>query len=469
MQQNINAPQPPRVLSVLSLVMINVIAVDSLRTLPFSAKFGSALVYFYCICALLFFFPIALVTAELATTWPKTGGIYHWVKQALGSKFGFLVVWLQWVYNVVWFPTVLGLIAGVGAYLIEPQWADNPVYMTVVVLVVFWFCTLINFFGMKISSWVSGIGSILGTLLPMGMMIALGIYWVATDHPLHIQLTKEAMIPRIDEMHELVLITTILFGLMGLEMSAVHAQEVRDPSKDYPRALKISSAVILLTLIFSSLTVAMVVPGDELNVVTGLVQAFKEFFEELQMLWMLPLMCLAIILGAMGGVATWIIGPSKGLLAAAQDGRLPAWLAKTNRYGVPTSILWTQAVVVTLLSLAYVFLPSVETAYLYLTELTAILGLLMYLLMFISAIVLRYKQPDIHRPYRIPVGNLGMWLVCIVGALTCVGAMMLGLIPPAQIKVDNPAMYQSLLLVGVLGFCLPALFIHRRPSRESME
>ena len=65
-----------KVLSVFSLVMINVIAVDSLRTLPISAKLGLSLVSYYLVAAFAFFIPVALVAAELATAYPNTGGIY---------------------------------------------------------------------------------------------------------------------------------------------------------------------------------------------------------------------------------------------------------------------------------------------------------------------------------------------------------------------------------------------------------
>ena len=54
---------PKRVLSVFSLVMINVIAVDSLRTLPISAQLGFSLVTYYAFAALAFFIPVALVAA----------------------------------------------------------------------------------------------------------------------------------------------------------------------------------------------------------------------------------------------------------------------------------------------------------------------------------------------------------------------------------------------------------------------
>lgn len=135
-----------RVLSVFSLVMINVIAVDSLRTLPLSAKFGSTLIFYYILLAVLFFLPVALVTAELATTWPKNGGIYVWVREAFGHSMGFLVIWLQWVYNLVWYPAILATIALIFAYLIDPVAPASPIMTVCIVLVVFWLATLGNFF-----------------------------------------------------------------------------------------------------------------------------------------------------------------------------------------------------------------------------------------------------------------------------------------------------------------------------------
>lgn len=156
-----------RVLSVFSLVMINVIAVDSLRTLPFSAKFGASLIFYYAFIAVLFFIPVALVTAELATTWPKIGGIYVWVREAFGHSTGFLVIWLQWVYNLVWYPTILATIAIICSYLIDPLGHVSPFNTMCVVLVVFWLATLGNFFGMQVSSLISTICSLVGTIIPM--------------------------------------------------------------------------------------------------------------------------------------------------------------------------------------------------------------------------------------------------------------------------------------------------------------
>ncbi len=113
-------PNMKKPLGVFSLVMINVIAVDSLRTLPISAHYGSSIIFYYLLAAITFFIPAALVTAELATGWPTKGGIYAWVKEAFGAKVGFLIIWLQWIYNIVWYPTILSFVAVTIAYLIKP-------------------------------------------------------------------------------------------------------------------------------------------------------------------------------------------------------------------------------------------------------------------------------------------------------------------------------------------------------------
>src|SRR5687767_4859264 len=98
--------KPHKKLNLFALVMINVIAVDNLRSLTAGAEYGYALVFFYLLAAILFFIPTILVTAELATGWPTTGGVYVWVKEAFGEQWGFLTIWLQWIYNVVWYPTI---------------------------------------------------------------------------------------------------------------------------------------------------------------------------------------------------------------------------------------------------------------------------------------------------------------------------------------------------------------------------
>jgi len=456
-----NHAPPKKVLGVFSIVMINVIAVDSLRSLPFSAEYGFSLVFFYCIALLTFFLPIALVSAELATGWPNKGGVYIWVREAFGDLWGFLIIWLQWVYNVVWYPTILSFIAGVIAYLINPHLAENKYYMLSLIVVIFWLSTLINLFGMRLSSWVSTVGALIGTLIPMIYIIILGIIWLAEGHPIQIHFTVAAFIPHIASVKNLAFLTAVLFGLVGMEMSAVHADEVKGPGRAYPRAIALSTIIIFLSLVFASLAIAIVVPQHKLNVVTGLVQAFQVFFDNYHLAWMSPVMTILIIIGGVSGVATWIIGPTKGLLVAVRDGSAPEIFSVTNKHDVPIFILLLQAIIFTILCSVFLLMPTVSSSYWVLTAMTAQLAMLVYVAMFVAAIYLRYKKPDVVRAYKIPVGNLGIWVIGLLGLLSSISVIVLGFFPPAQIQIGALARYETILIVGILTLSMPPLLIYR--------
>src|SRR5579872_4420927 len=177
-----NVSSGKKVLGVFSLVMINVIAVDNLRSLTAGAEYGFALVFFYLLAALLFFIPSILVSAELATGWPTTGGVYVWVREAFGPRWGFLTIWLQWIYNVVWYPTILAFMAATLAHLMNPALAANKIYTLGMILVLFWGATWMNCLGIRISSWVSIVGAVIGTIIPMLIIIVLGAFWLLNGH-----------------------------------------------------------------------------------------------------------------------------------------------------------------------------------------------------------------------------------------------------------------------------------------------
>lgn len=453
-------------LGIFSIVMINVIAVDSLRSLPFSAEYGFALVFYYLVASICFFIPTALVSAELATGWPNKGGIYIWVREAFGDLAGFIIIWLQWVYNIVWYPTILSFIGGALAYLINPNLANSKLYMLLVVITIFWSATLINFYGMRTSSIISTLGALFGTLLPMLFIISLGVIWLSLGNPIQIQFTKAEFLPALTNPSSLSFLTAVLFGLVGMEMSAVHADEVKNPGKVYPRAILYSCVIIFISLVFSSLAIAIVVPKRELNVVTGLVQAYDIFFSAYHMNWMVPVITLLIIIGGIGSVATWIIGPTKGLLIAAQDGSVPPVFGLMNKKGVPVTLLIFQATIFTILCAVFLLMPTVSSSYWILTALTAQLAMFVYLALFTAAIWLRFKQPKVKRQFKIPGGRLGITLVCLLGILSSIGAIVLGFIPPSQLSIGNIFIYEGILILGIILLTAPPviLYLKRKPN-----
>ncbi len=456
-----------KTLGLFKLVMINVIAVDSIRTLTFSAVYGFSLVFFYLLAALFFFIPTALVSAELGTGWPNRGGIYVWVREAFGKKWSLVIIWLNWIYNVIWYPTIMALIAGTFTYFFNPELANDKFFMCGSILVLFWGATFLNCFGMEASSLLSTLAALVGTLLPMVLIAILGIAWVVQGNPSQIEFSWQTFFPRGDQSSNLAFLTNVLFGLLGLEMAATHAAEMKNPQRDYPRSVLISVVTILATIIFASLAIALVVPEHELSLATGVMQAFTIFADTYHLPWLPPLIAGCIILGGLGGVGAWIIGPTKGLQVASQDGSLPAFFAHTNKKDVPVRILMLQAIIVSLLSLIFILMPTVNSSYWILSVITAQLALLVYIALFAAGIKLHYHKPHVPRSFQVPGKKFGMWAVCMAGIISSIAVILFGFLPPSVVPFQSVLVYELFLIIGIALSCIIPLYLIRWIRKSS--
>lgn len=430
-------------LSVFSLVMINVIAICSLRSLPFSATFGWYLIPIYLIAAIGFLMPIAAISSFFASRFPVRGGLYVWVREALGLKFGFLAIWLQWVYNVLWYPTAMVFVVETLLYGLNIQ--VSRIDLIEITTILFWLITIANCFGMKISSWISIIGAMLGTFIPIILLIFLAIIWAHSGN--HIAITGS------NDWHgSLPLLVTIIFGLMGIEMSCVHANDVNNPKKSYPKALFLSCAIIVTILAFSSLAIATIVPHETLNVLNGANQAFSIVLEYSKLSYLKPIVMGLIALGGLACIGAWVIGPSKGLFVASSDKCLPSYFNTTNKHEVPQRLLITQALLVTVLNIFYLYMPSVEQAYEIMSIATSQLAILTYLILLYAG----FKFHTTNMPgYEVPGGRKVFKKLCCSGFIISLTVLIIGFQPPASIKATTYK-YDLWLIFWMIVLIAPA-------------
>lgn len=456
-----------KALSAFSLTMITVGSVDSIRNLPTTAIFGSQLVLYFLFAALFFLLPTALVSAELSSAIAAEGGIYVWVRDAFGKRWGFLAIWLQWIENVIWYPTLLSFLAGSFGYLIAPSIANDATFLYVTIVLAFTTASFINFFGMRSSAWFSNFCALTGLLIPMIAVISLGIIWVMSGRPIQINLSFASMIPDFSQSDMFLSLTGVMMSLCGIEIATVHAQDVDHPQKTYPKVLLYSVILILTTMILGSLAIAVVVPTQQINLVSGVMQAFTLFLSHYHLVFLMPVVAVMIVLGGMGSVSNWIIAPTKGLMVAAHDGCMPRFFQKTNRFGAPVYLLVLQAILVWILASLFIFMPSVSGSYWLLTALAAQLYMLMYVLMFLAILKLRREKKLIRASFKIPGGKMGLVLVVLAGFIGTLLTFAVSFIPPVKINVGGVNQYHLLQILGLICMILPPFLFKINHSNAS--
>lgn len=457
--------QKKRVLGPFTLAMMTVAAIVSLRNLPLSAEFGLTSIFYFVVSALIFFIPIALVTAELASSWPQAGGAYLWVGEAFGKRWGFYVLWTAWMAIIAWYPAILAFTAAMLAHLVAPLFPgleESKAFYFAVMLSVFWGMTFLNFLGVQTSGWVSALGVLSGTVIPGIFIIGLGLWWLASGHPSHIAFTWDAVLPEF-QLNSMVFFAGILLSLMGVEVAAYHIRDAKRPERDYPRAIGVAVLLILAVSILGTLAIAMVVPQKEISLLSGLIQAFTVFFKAFDMAWAVPLLAFLALMGSLATVNTWIVGPAKGLLETAQEGFLPPWLGRVNRKGVPVGMLIFQAIIGSGLSLIFLGMDSHSAAYWVLTALSAQFALVQYGFVFASAVRLRITKPNIERAYRVPGDKWGIWTAALIGICACLFGFLIVLVPPHQLAIGDKRIYQGWLVMSFIALSIiPVGFSVRR-------
>lgn len=455
-----------------TLMIMNIVAVVSLRGLPAEAEYGMSSAFYYLFAALVFLIPVSLVAAELAAMFPyQQGGMFRWVGEAFGRKLGFLSIWLQWIESTIWFPTVLTFgavsLAFIGMdHVADSHLAANRYYTIAVVLAIYWLATLISLKGLGWVGKISKIGGMVGTIIPAAILVVCGVVFLTMGGESQMNFHGD-FFPDLSNFDNVVLAASIFLFYAGMEMSGVHVRDIKNPTVNYPKAVFGGALITVLIFVLGTFALGIIIPAKDINLVQSLLVGFDNYFKAFHMNWFTPVIAIALAFGVLAGVLTWVAGPSKGLFAVGQAGYLPPFFQKTNKSGVQKNILIIQGIAVTLLSLLFVVMPSVQSFYQILSQLTVVLYLIAYLLMFAAVIYLRYSMKNAKRPFRIGKrGNFLIWVVAGVGFLGSLLAFVLSFMPPDQISMGSTTVWYSVLFGGVILFTgLPFIILaFRKPT-----
>ncbi|EPP34416.1 amino acid permease family protein [Chlamydia ibidis] len=435
--------------------MLSLAVVISLRNLPLTAKHGLSTLFFYALAVMCFMIPYSLIAAELASFKPQ--GIYVWTRDALGKWWGFFSIWMQWFHNMTWYPAMLAFIASTLVYKMNPELAHNKVYLATVILAGFWGLTFFNFLGISTSALFSSVCVILGTLIPGLILVSLALLWIFSGNPIAISFSWGDLLPDFSNMSSLVLLAGMLLALCGLEANANLASDMINPRKNYPKAVFIGATLTLAILVLGSLSIAIVIPKEEISLVSGLIKAFALFFDKYNLSWLTNIIVVMTIAGSLGELNAWMFAGTKGLFVSTQNDCLPRKFKKVNSKNVPVNLMLFQAIVVTLFTLLFLCLDSADLAYWILSALSIQMYLAMYICLFISGPILRIKEPKAERLYSVPGKLFGICCLSTLGIISCLFALCISFLPPqelTQLTSTHKLAYTAALLCVFSINCL---------------
>lgn len=457
-------------ITIFGFAMLNVAAVAGITGAPQQAEYGLSSITYYVIAAIFFLVPICLVAAELATGWPERGGIFRWVGEAFGKRWGFVAIFLLFLELTLLQPGGLASGADTLGFLLPTnyegavEFAKGPPVAVILIYVTayFWLATWLASRGVKVFATIAKWGVVFGMLVPLGIMLVLAIVWLLAGNKPAISMEWSGLIPEWSGFGTLALAAGIFMGYAGMEMNAAHVKELKNPGRSYPAAILIAGILTVTLFTVSAVIVAILVPQKDINVIYSLFTVFKDLGAQIGMPWLFFVWAWLALIAGITGVVTWLAGPSSMLVAAGRGGFLPPYFQRMNKKGTPSRIMFSQALVVTLVSFVLVLLPSVEAFFVMMSQAVTMLYLTVYLLMFAAFIRLRYTQPHRPRSYWVPGGKAGAWAVAIIGLASTIFGYVLAITPPTQIAVGSPFTYVAIIAILLIVCYFISFFIYSR-------
>lgn len=454
-----------RFLTVTSLALLQIVVVGNLQVLPANATYGAALPFLYFIAIVGFFLPCVLLVAELATSHPQTGGTYIWCEQAFGARVGFFTSSILWISNLLWYPSIFSFIAINFAYLIDPTLAQHKIFIVSFAAVLFWIFTGLNCVGIKFSTNLSIAGSIVGIITPILLIIAGGLYWILSHHPVALHFTRADLMPNLLHLDNMGLVIAVVISLFGIELSAVHAGDVVNPRRDYPRSLLLSGILLIGLLLCAEMAIAIIIPRENLSVQTGLLDTIIILLQNIHLpIFIKPILFL-IFIGNIGSLIAWMLASTRGMYVACQHNHVAPFLQKINRHQAPIGVLLFEAIIFTMVTSVFLIMPKITDTFWLLLDLASQITLIYYIILFMAGIRLRYVKATAGG-FRLPGGNL-LWIcIMLIGALTSGLALSAGFIAPNDLDAHSVFLFRMVMSVGLMGALLAPILLIAKKNKE---
>ncbi len=414
------------------MIFYTVATLLGLDTLGAVSSQGGQVLPWLIISAITFLVPYALLVSELGTTFPQEGGPYEWCKMAGGRFYAAVASMLYWISNPLWLGGTLSVTA---IAAIKSLWFNNPkllfggtkasdaIIELIIALLFIWGTVYFAILSLRVGKWLCIFGSYVKlTLLAVFVVLALAFFF--GGHATGKHLSVADVLPSGDWGLILsAILPVLIFNWVGFEVQNGATEEMHDPQRDIPRSLLVSGTIAVIAYIIPITIILFTLSKDQLSNASGFVQAFQVVSRALPgslgtvLGW---LIALGVIISLASSGGSWVIGADRSYAIAALDRAAPSILGRfSGRYGTPiavnifSGIAGTIAMGVAILINAFGS-GGITALFSIVLGFAIVTTTLSYLFIFPAFLILRYKYPDVERPYRAPGGMVGAWIITIL-------------------------------------------------------
>lgn len=420
-------PRFKRVMGLVDVTLFTVCAILVIDTLTASAAIGPSSLSWWLITFVLFFIPYGLITAELGAAYPGEGGIQHWIRRAFGDRWAARTTWYYWVNVALWMPSGYILLAGLVAQTAGVEmslWSKIGIGVGAT-----WLTVLIGITSLSAAKWVPNLGAFIKAAI-MLLIGGGGIYVLVTRGPAN-DLSWPNLVPQAGA--GLAFLPVIVYNFLGFELVSGAGEEMQNPSRDMPIAVITAGLLISAFYLLATFGILVALPVSDIGLIEGLLDTLRSLLNGMPGLEpVLTIVGIGAIFTILANLVTWTMGANRAAQAAAMDGELPAvfgLLRQSNQTPIGAYIL--TGVVSTSVILAYGLLASsAEDLFWALFAFSSVIFLLPYLALFPAFLRLRSRDAMTPRPYRVPGGTIGAWLMAIICTLFILQAILLFLWTP---------------------------------------
>ena len=351
-----------------------------------------------------------LTAAEVSAAIPKTGGMMTYLKEIYGEKWGFLTGWMQ---TVLFFPGTTAALAVIFATQVVTLLgldANNMTLKIGVAIITIFLISFLNTLGSKMGGTIQTIATA-GKLIPLALIIIFG-FVKGTGNPVMSPIVGESV--SIGSALGSALIAT-LFAYDGWINVGAIAGEMKNPGKDLPKAIVGGLSLVMAVYILINLAYLWVMPADQLMLTeTPAAAVATAIFGPVGG----KIIAVGILISVFGALNGYLLTGPRSPYALAAEKMLPGsnWLAKVNNGGSPANATWFIAI----LSAIYALTGKFDL----LTDLTVFIIWIFYIMTFVGVMKLRKDQPNLVRPYKIPLYPIVPLVAIIGGTYVVINTLM---------------------------------------------